>query len=167
MAIDLELEAYEVEAYQDQYWRLRNLNDLIALHKAVGPKLPDFLAAFNNLTSKGFTIDQAIDLRNLSSTASELKREMNTLSFEKRSIMTQLFQMHHLKGELNDQLDNSKYELFKMRQNVKQLRQEYQDLNDMVVNFIMREKVTFQNINGIVKEHMNLITRNHFHYHGE
>jgi hypothetical protein len=151
VAIELGIDAPEEEDYLAQYWRLRALDDFYAVYKDLGPRLGEFIAAFKEMSSKGITVDQAIEIRNLSSKVHELRSHYSSLTNENARLSTEIPQMREQRVDLTNQLANLNSELNNRMAINKQLKHEYDDLNSILKNTKQRDP-TFQKIKQIVKE---------------
>jgi soluble cytochrome b562/archaellum component FlaC len=140
VAIELGIEAPEAEVYLVQYWRLRASDDFSALYNDLGSRLGEFIAAFKEMSSKGITVDQAIEIKNLSSKVHELRSHYGSLTSEIARLSTEIPQMRERRDSLTNQLGNVNSELKnRMAINV-QLKHEYNDLNSMPSKETLRSK---------------------------
>ena len=152
VAIELGIEAAEAENYLSQYWRLSRLDVLWNLYNNLGEtELKEFILTYNHLRSRGITVDQAIEMRNLMLKVNEIQDLFNSLIKEKAQLESDLPYIRQQRDQLVSQVGNSNFELNKKEQMVMQIRQEYENLIS-ISNSIRRQDITFQQIEQIAKE---------------
>jgi hypothetical protein len=150
VAIEVDIDAKEAEAYWEDFLRLKNLDELMRIYHEVGKELSIFLTFYSDFQAQGLTIDQIPILRKLNWQANQLSKEIILRTGEAKRLNDLMASLSSQISQLSSKRDNLKLEIMDKSTQKEQLSQQISNLNS-ILNSILHENISYQKIEQIAK----------------
>ena len=150
VAIEVDIDAKEAEAYWEDFLRLKNLNELMRIFHEVGKELSIFLTFYSDFQAQGLTIDQIPILRKLDWQSNQLSKEIVLQTGEAKRLNDLMASLSSQISQLSSKRDNLNLEIMDKSIQKEQLSQQISNLNS-VLNSILQDNISYQKIEQLSK----------------
>lgn len=151
VAIEVDIDAKEAEAYWEDFLRLKNLDELMRIYHEVGKELSIFLTFYSDFQAQGLTIDQIPILRKLDWQADQLSKQIIFRTGEAKRLDDLMASLSSQIPQLSAKRDNLNLEIMDKSIQKEQLSQQISNLNS-ILNSILQDNISYQKIEQIAKK---------------